>query len=58
MEDLKQKITRDILSRCSTWATPDQCQRIEAAVILALADVRVAREETALSTEYAQSIHV
>lgn len=55
MEDLKQKITRDIISRCSAWATPEQCQLIEAAVILALAEVRVEREETALSTEFADS---
>ncbi len=55
MEDLKQKITRDILSRCSTWATPEQRQLIESAVILALAEVRVEREETALSTEFAES---
>lgn len=55
MDDLKQKITRDILSRCSTWATPEQRQMIEAAVVLALAEVKVEKEETALSTEFADS---
>lgn len=54
MGDTKQKITRDILARCSAWATHDQRQRIEAAVILALAGVKVEKEETALSTEFAE----
>ncbi len=54
MEDLKQKIIRDILSRCSAWATIEQRQLIESAVVLALADMKVEKEETALSTEFAE----
>lgn len=54
MDDQKQAVARAVVQKCLSWATAEQRQLIESAVILALAGVKVEKEETALSTEFAQ----